>query len=86
MSYRLSYQLAQRGLTVVSGLARGIDTSAHRGALEAGGRTIAVMGNGLSFIYPATNTDLAKKITESGGTNFRISDGNQAETEQFSTA
>ena len=66
VSYRLSYQLAQRGLTVISGLARGIDTSAHRGALEAGGRTIAVMGSGLSFIYPATNRDLAEKIMESG--------------------
>ncbi len=65
-SYRLSYQLAQRGLTVISGFAKGVDTSAHRGALEAGGRTIAVMGNGLSVIYPATNSNLAEKIEASG--------------------
>ena len=66
VSYRLSYQLAQRGLTVVSGFAKGIDTSAHRGALEAGGRTVAVMGNGLSFIYPAANRALVEKIEASG--------------------
>jgi DNA processing protein len=66
VSYRLSYQIAQRGLTVVSGFAKGIDTAAHRGALEAGSRTIAVMGNGLSLIYPAANRDLAEKIETSG--------------------
>lgn len=66
VSYRLSYQIAQRGLTVVSGFARGIDTAAHRGAIEAGGRTIAVMGNGLSVVYPATNSNLAEKIEASG--------------------
>lgn len=66
VSYQLSYQLAQRGVTVISGFAKGIDTCAHRGALEAGGRTIAVMGNGLSLIYPAENRELAEKIVESG--------------------
>ena len=65
-SQQLSYQLAERGITVVSGFARGIDTCVHRGALEAGGRTIAVFGCGLSIIYPETNRALAAEIIESG--------------------
>ena len=65
-SQQLSYQLAERGITVVSGFARGIDTCVHRGALEAGGCTIAVFGCGLSIIYPETNRALATEIIESG--------------------
>ena len=66
ISQQLSHQLAERGVTVVSGFARGIDTCVHRGALEAGGRTIAVFGCGLSIIYPETNRGLAAEIIESG--------------------
>ena len=65
-SQQLSYQLAERGITVVSGFARGIDTCVHRGALEAGGDTVAVFGCGLSIIYPETNRGLAAEIIESG--------------------
>ena len=65
-SQQLSYQLAERGITVVSGFARGIDTCVHRGALEASGRTVAVFGCGLSIIYPETNRALAAEIIESG--------------------
>ncbi len=65
-SQQLSYQLAERGITVVSGFARGIDTCVHRGALEAGGRTVAVFGCGLSIIYPETNRGLAAEIIEAG--------------------
>src|ERR1700731_3297030 len=64
---KLAYQLAYAGLTVISGLARGIDTAAHQGALAAKGRTIAVIGSGLSKLYPPENRALAEKICNGSG-------------------
>jgi DNA processing protein len=64
---KLSYQLAYSGLTVISGLARGIDTAAHQGALAAKGRTIAVIGSGLTKLYPPENAALADKIRNGNG-------------------
>jgi DNA processing protein len=63
---RLGADLGGRGVTVVSGLARGIDTAAHRGALDAGGRTIAVLGSGVDVLYPPENGRLAREAAKAG--------------------
>lgn len=65
MAKKISRELAQAGFTIISGLARGIDTAAHWGAME-GGRTIGVLGSGLSHIYPAENNQLAQAMTKQG--------------------
>lgn len=66
LAKELAAGLAQKGLTVVSGLAEGIDTAAHQGALQAEGRTIAVLGSGIRVIHPRENESLAKEIIERG--------------------
>ncbi|MBR6786326.1 MAG: DNA-processing protein DprA [Clostridia bacterium] len=66
-AYNIAKELAQHGVTIVSGLARGIDTAAHEGALAGGGRTVAVLGNGIDQIYPPENTELARRIVDQGG-------------------
>ena len=63
----LARDLAERGVTVVSGFARGIDAAAHRGALEAGGRTVAVLGTGIDEVYPRDHKKLAAEILQRGG-------------------
>jgi DNA processing protein len=65
-AHRLAADLARAGVTIISGLARGIDAAAHRGALEAGGRTIGVLAGGLSRIYPPEHTQLAADVEKAG--------------------
>ncbi|MCG9127854.1 DNA-processing protein DprA [Candidatus Poribacteria bacterium] len=83
VSYQLAYQLAQRGITVTSGFAQGIDTYAHRGALEANGRTLAVMGNGLSLTYPSGNSDMEERVIESGALISEFPMGMKPRSENF---
>jgi DNA processing protein len=71
----LAAELAARGVTVISGLARGIDSAAHRGALRGGGRTIAVLGSGTDVIYPPENRQLAAEIEEHGAVLSQFAPG-----------
>ena len=67
MAQRLSNDLASRGLVIISGMARGVDTHAHKGALEGKGKTVAVWGTGVDVAYPRENKKLAEQIVSSGG-------------------
>ena len=67
VAYRAAYELAQQGFVIVSGLAFGIDSIAHRGALDAGGLTVAVLGTRINHIYPKRHLSLAADIIKSGG-------------------
>ena len=76
-------ELAQNKITIISGLARGIDSVGHRGALEAGGRSIAVMGGGLDAIYPAENASLAQSIIKRGALLSEFHPGTRPRPENF---
>jgi DNA processing protein len=80
---RLGAELAQRGFCVVSGLARGIDTSAHEGALSVGGRTAAVLGTGIDVIYPPENLGLYRRIAETGAVLSEFPFGRAADRDSF---
>lgn len=80
---RLTADLVAQGVTVVSGLARGVDTVAHTAALDAGGRTVAVLGCGPDLVYPPENARLAARIVESGAVVTEFAPGTQPEAGNF---
>jgi len=79
----LATGLAQTGITVVSGLARGIDACAHRAALAAGGRTLAVLGHGLDTVYPAEHARLAQEVSASGALVSKFPVGTRPDAPNF---
>ena len=83
MAHRIAFDLAKAGVTIVSGLATGVDGVAHRAALEAGGRTIAVLGSGIDVIYPGTHRDLANRIAGQGAVVTEYAPGTQPDRYNF---
>lgn len=80
---RLGADLARAGFCVVSGLARGIDTAAHEGALSVGGRTAAVLGTGIDIVYPAENLGLYRRLEEAGAVLTEFPFGRRADRQSF---
>ncbi|MCX7600043.1 MAG: DNA-processing protein DprA [Armatimonadetes bacterium] len=83
MARRLGYDIAARGLTIVSGMALGIDAEAHEGALEAGGRTLAVLGCGLDITYPPQHKSLRERIAAQGAVLTELPFGAEPTRDQF---
>jgi DNA processing protein len=80
---KLAYQLAYIGVTIVSGGARGIDTAAHQGALNAKGRTVAVLGTGINLIFPAENAELFERIAAQGAVITQFPFNRKADKQSF---
>ena len=83
IAHTLALELASIGFTIVSGLAYGIDACAHKGALEAGGRTIAVLGSGIDRVYPERHAALARDITERGAVVSEFPMGSKPDAGNF---
>ena len=83
MAEKLGRELAANGITVVSGMASGVDTAAHRGALEAGGRTVAILGCGVDVVYPKQNAELMHEIIQNGAAVSQFAMGVQPSKGHF---
>ena len=84
VTYQLACDIAKRGVMIISGLALGVDAIAHRAALDAGGKTLAVLANGVDIIYPATNRDLASDVlAHEGAIISEYEPGTEARDFQF---
>lgn len=82
-AYEYAHFLASQGFTIVSGLARGVDTTAHEAALAAGGRTLAVLGSSLDIIYPSENKKLAERIIKQGALVSEFPPQTRPESQNF---
>jgi DNA processing protein len=83
LAEKISMDLSKQGITVISGMARGIDSIAHNSAIKSGGRTIAVIGSGLDVIYPAENRKLFEKIAETGVVVSEFTLGTKPDAQNF---